>query len=375
MSGVVRRFGRSAAVVSALVLAVGTAAACSSSGSASGGGGGGSSSGSLKDTLKNIHATTQTAGYIEYGDTAQMVKLNGGTNQGSSSLFGRVLGAGADQLSQYSQILPPFTGFDYSTATSAVTVGTPPNAVGVLYGSFDPAAIGAKLAAWGYAKQDRGNGVTAWVYKDNHQIDITKLDPNTGVGPGMTGWLNVVWVSKTSIAYGSATSDLAAAVPAQLKPVSDDPVVGPLADCLGSPLEAFVLTDQKMIGSAGLPAVALGVTATSASDVRMEICAAAPSAAAAQSFAAGFTKAVSSGQDIMTDQPWANLLSNPQTSVIGGAEHVVRLSATPAGAQGASLVVNLVEQNDFAGLLGLPQTLKNGRTVNPGSAASSPTSS
>ncbi|MBS2550868.1 hypothetical protein KGQ19_28745, partial [Catenulispora sp. NL8] len=41
-------------------------------------------------------------------------------------------------------------------ATSAITVGNPPNAVGILYGGFDPAAIGAKLAAWGYKKQDRG---------------------------------------------------------------------------------------------------------------------------------------------------------------------------------------------------------------------------
>ncbi|WP_370366220.1 hypothetical protein [Catenulispora sp. GP43] len=113
--------------------------------------------------------------------------------------------------------------------------------------------------------------------------------------------------------------------------------MGPLADCLGSPLEAFVITDPKMINSAGLPAVALGVTATSASDVRMEICAAAPDAAGAQAFASGFAEAVGSGQDYMTNQPWANLLSNPQTSVIGGADHVVRLSATPTGGQGAAL--------------------------------------
>jgi hypothetical protein len=368
-----RGFGRSAAIGSALVLAVGAAAACSSSGS-TGGGAASAAPGSLKAALKNIHATAQTGRYLEYGDTAQLVKLNGGTSSAVNGPFARVLGAGADQLGEYSQLLPPLTGFDSLTATSAISVGTPPNTVGVLYGSFDPAAIGAKLAAWGYHESDRGNGVTAWVFKDNHELDLSKADPATGVGPGMTGWLDVIWVSKTSIAYGGATSDLAAALPAQATSLADDPVVAPLADCLGSPLVAVVMTDPRLIGGSGVSALALGVTATGAADTRLEICAVAPDTAGAQSFAAGFTKAVGSGRDPVTDQPWANLLSDPQTSVIGGAKHIVRLSAETAGPDGAALATSLVEQNDVVGLLGLPVTPKNARTPDP-SASDTPSSS
>lgn len=365
---------RSAAIVTALVLAVGPAAACSSSGS-TGGGGGGGGSGAFKDVLKNIHTAAQTSGYIEYGDSAQLAKLNGGTGASSNGPFGRLLGTGEDELAQYQQLLPPLIGFDPSTATSAISVGNPPDTASVLYGSFDPKAVGAKLAAWGYHSQDRGDGVTAWIFQDDHKIDMSKLDPSTGIGPGMGGWLNVVWVSKSSIAYGRATSDLAAALPAQSKPLSGDPMVGSLADCLGPSVVALVITDPKQIDNSGISAIAFGVTATGTSDIREEICAAAPDAAGAQAFAAGFTKAVTGGKDVVTDQAWSNLLSAPQTKVIGGAQHVVQLSAKPTDPQGASLVVNLVEKNDYAGLLGLPQTLRNGRTVNPDGTLGSPSPS
>ncbi|WP_370381743.1 hypothetical protein [Catenulispora sp. GAS73] len=362
-----RRFARAAAAVSVLAAAMGSAAACSSSGSSGGGGGVGAGSGAFADALKNIHDTAQTSGSIEFGDTAQLAKLNGGTTPAANGPFARLVGAGSDQLTQYASLLPPLTGFDSTTATSAISLGTPPNQVGVLYGSFDPTAIGAKLAAWGYHKSDRGGGVTAWVFQDNHQVDLTKLDAN-GIGPGMAGWLNVIWLSKSSIAYGSATSDLAAALPAQSKPLSGDPMVGPLADCLGSTLIAFVETDAKQINNSGISAIAFGVTATGASDIREEICAAAPSASAAQGFATGFTKAVGSGLDYIRNQPWSTLLTDPQTKVIGGSENVVRLTAKPADPQGAALVVNLVAQNDFAGLLGLPQAINK-----PGSPAGATT--
>jgi len=353
MGGRTRRLARAAAAVSVLALAMGSAAACSSSGSS---GGGGAGSGGFADALKNVHDTAQTSGYIEFGDTAQLAKLTGGTTPAASGPFARLVGAGSDQLTQYESLLPPLTGFDPATATSAISLGLPPNAIGVLYGSFDPAAIGAKLAAWGYHKADRGGGVTAWIFQDNHQMDLTKLDAN-GVGPGMTGWLNVVWVSKSSIAYGSATSDLAAALPAQSKSLSGDHMVSSLADCLGSPLIAYVITDAKQINNSGISAIAFGVTATGTSDIREEICAAAPSASGAQGFATGFTKAVGSGLDYVRNQPWSALLTDPQTKVIGGSENVVRLTAKPVDPQGAALVVNLVAQNDFAGLLGLPQVI------------------
>lgn len=366
---------RAAAAVTALALAVGSAAACSSSGSTASGGGGGS--GAFKDVLKNIHTTAQTSGFIEYGDSARLAGLNGGSGPGSRGPFAGLLGTGSDQLAEYQQILTPLTGFDPAGASSAISVGNPPNTVSVLYGSFDPKAIGAKLAAWGYHSQDRGDGVTAWIIEDDHKIDMSKLDPATGVGPGMGGWLNVVWVSKSSVAYGRATSDLAAALPAQSKPLSDDPMVSSLADCLGPAVVALVITDPRQIDDSGISAIAFGVTATGTSDIREEICAAAPDAAGAQAFAAGFTKAVTGGKDVVTDQPWANLLADPQTKVIGGGRHIVRLSATPTDPKGASLVIDLVEQSDFAGLLGLPQKLKNGRTVNPDGTlgAPSPTSS
>ena len=109
MGGIVRRFGRSAAVVAALALAAGSAAACSSSGSASGGGGGGAGSGSFKAALKNVHATAQTSGDIEYSDTAQVARLNGARPESKRSVRGPPRRRSRPALG-YSGVLPSTPG-------------------------------------------------------------------------------------------------------------------------------------------------------------------------------------------------------------------------------------------------------------------------
>ncbi|MEY9859301.1 hypothetical protein ABH935_004929 [Catenulispora sp. GAS73] len=294
---------------------------------ASAGGSGGS--GSFKDTLKNIHATAQTSGFIEYRDSALLTKINKGKDVWTSP-FSLLYNHGEGPFLQYGGELPPLTGFDAQQATSAISVGNPPNTVGVLYGSFDTSTIGTKLAAWGYTKQDRGGGVTAWIFKDDNQADTSQPD-TMNVGPGMGGRLNVIWVSKSSIAYGYMTSDLASALPAQSKPLSQDAMVGPLTDCLGSTLIAYVITDQKVI------------------------CVAAPTTAGAQALAAGFMKSVGSGRDPEGDKPWSSEVSDAQTKVLGGPTHVVQLTATQIGG-GLPFVDEPVNRNDYPTLLWLPTT-------------------
>lgn len=370
------RFGIPAALVAVLVLAVGSAAGCSSSGSSGGGGTGGGGTGSggsgaLKDTLKNIHGSVPSAGSFEYGDTARVVKLNGGADPATNGPYTMLLGFGSAQLAEWDTALPPLTGFDPLTATRAISVGNPPNGVSVLYGSFDPAAVGAKLAAWGYHKEDRGDGVTAWVFQDDHKIDLSKVDPATDIGPGMGGWLNVVWVSKSRIAYGRATSDLTAALTGSAKPLSDDATVGALADCLGSPLAAEMIKDPKLAQSGVASAVAFGVVGTGAADLREEICATAPDDAGARALAAAFTKAVGSGFDHRTNQPWSALLSDPQPAVLGGPAHVVRLTAKPVGPR-VQLIFDLAAQEDYLPLLGQPDGAKSpagGSATLPSTAA------
>lgn len=352
MHAVTGRLGISAALLAALVLAAG----CSRSGSTGDGSGSSGSGGALKGAFETIHGSLQTAGYFEYGDTARVVKLNGGDRPGGGP-FGQLLPYGSSQLTQWEMILPPLVGFDPLTASSAISVGNAPNTVSILYGSFDPAAIGAKLAAWGYHQQDRGDGVTAWVIQDDHKIDMSRLDTD-GLGPGMGGWLNVIWVSKSRIAYGGATSDLAAALTGTAKPLSEDATVGGLAGCLGSPLAALMVTDQTLIQSAAVSAIAFGVTGTGTADAREEICVAAPNAAKAQNLAAEFTKAVGSGFDLRTNEPWSAQLTDPQTAVLGGPAHVVRLTAKPVDGPRVKLVFDLAAQGDYLPLLGFPDAPK-----------------
>lgn len=365
------RIRRSSAVGVVLVLAA-SAAACSSDGSTGGSGSGGS--GTVKDALRHIHDTAQTSSYVDFGLPAQVVELNGGRDD--SGPLAQLAGAGASNLRSYYKVVDPIIGIDLNSVTTALSVGRPPNNVEVLYGSFDADAIGAKFSAWGYHKQDRGHGVTAWIWTDDHLIDNSKIDPNTGIGPGMdTGWLNVVWVSKTRVAYGRATADLAAALPEQSKPLSGDSMVGPLADCLGSPLSAAMSNGPAASGDKAIPAVALGVTGTGAADVREEICVATLDDATAQKVATAFTTAVAGGTDFHSQMKWSAELTDPKAEMLGGDRHVVRLTARPTDQVRVDFVIQLMYEDGYKTLLGLPVRGKGGELEYPdGSTSPAPSS-
>ncbi|WP_194922341.1 hypothetical protein, partial [Catenulispora rubra] len=63
------------------------------------------------------------------------------------------------------------------------------------------------------------------------------------------------------------------------------------------------------------------------------------------------------GTDLVQNNPWSKELTAPQTDVLGGSAHVVRLSATSANQQ-PGLVFRLVTEDNFGTLLGWPFQLQ-----------------
>lgn len=327
---------RRAAVAVAMILLAG----CSSSGSKSAADGG---RGPVADALRKVHATALTKTAFEFGDVSGTLRLDGGRTTGSAP-FSKLFGYGASGIAAQSQLLPDRTGIDLARATSAITVGRPPNQVGVLYGSFDASAIGAKLQALGYRKRTDG-GDTVWTLHDDH-----RLDPSGPLADiGIVAQLNVVHVSATRIVYGGAGSDIDQAL-AGKPTLADDPTFAGLGDCLGDARAAVVQADPQ---TWPLPFGA-GVTATSAADEEEVLCVATKDDATAKALAAAWPGRVAKGMSQRTAEPWSDLLSAPRAKVLGDASHIVQLRAHAAGGHRPGVLFDAVNTRDLSALLGAP---------------------
>lgn len=328
--------GRGRGVI-ALITAALLAGGCSSSGSASAAGSGGVPK-TLAEALRGVHATDATKTELSWGQ------------------YG---GAGAAGMNQ---VLAPILGFDPLKQPFVLTVGRAPNWVTVLYGSFDPAAIGAKLQGLGYKKTDRGGGVTQWLIRDDHQIDMNQQPEELAE---TVNTFNVIRVSKDRVVFGGASADMDASLPAQSASLADDPVVGELAKCLDKATSG--------IYDAGTEQLAVGENPGGTES----ICVAAPDDATARQYGDAFTKAVTSGTSQVSLTPWKELLSNPKVESLGGKAHVVRLTATDVDAAHPRLV-NALLNMDVLSLIGKPipagRTRPGSASPSPSDAASSPTS-
>ncbi|NUR31662.1 MAG: hypothetical protein HOV83_38460 [Catenulispora sp.] len=315
-------------VAAVLIAAALAAAGCSSSGSSGSGSGGVPKT--LADALKGVHAADTTKTQLAWGQ------------------YGGARGV------QFDVVLSPVLGFSVVKQPFALTVGKPPNELTVLYGSFDPASIGAKLKGLGYQATDRGHGETQWLIRDDHKVDMDQKPEDLA---NTLATYNVIRVSKDRLVYGGATADLDAALPAQGAALADDPVVGAIAKCL----------DEGASGMFDTTAVPLGVgVGPSGTET---ICVSAADDATAKKYADKFVQQATTGKSARTLQPWSELIANPKAEVLGGKGHVVRLTVTDVVASRPVLVTALLT-GDVGTLIGLP--LPNGK-LRPG--ASSPTPS
>jgi hypothetical protein len=326
----------------ALVAAALLTAGCSSSGSTSepGSSGSGGAPKTLAEALKGVHAagTTRTElGWGQYGGAS-----------------------GAD----YDTVLEPVLGFSVRKSAFVVTVGRPPNDLSVLYGSFDPAAIGAKLQGLGFKQTDRGHGETQWLIRDDHRIDMNQKPEE--LAQTMAAY-NVIRVSKDRVVYGGATADLDAALPAQSASLADDPVIGGIAKCLAADASGMFTADPVPL------AVGVGPNGTE------QICVSAPDDATAKKYGDAFSQAVTSGTSQLTTTPWKEMFTGPEVESLGGTGHVMRLTVTDADQSHPRLESALLHQ-DILGLIGVPapagrqRTPAQSQTSSPSDVTSSPSS-
>lgn len=261
---------------------------------------------------------------IDFGDEAALRSMSGVTLYGR---FSNIMYYGDFPLWEVAGMrLPALTGIDLAKVSTGAVFNRQGGEVGVLYGSFDPSSIGAKLTALGYNASDLGDGEKQWVPSGVPTVDNPLSRSDEGY------LLGVIRVSRSRIVYGAAASDLDAVL-ANTRRLSDQPDVAAIAGCLG-PAAAAELEFQP-----GLRPLGVGVTATSASGVRMEVCIATASDAAARTLSSALVRQLNSGRMLTL----ADQLSNPETEIVGGPSHLVRLS-------GRSSTADLSDDR-FAGLV------------------------
>lgn len=273
----------------------------------------------LITALSQVKDTHLTQDWIEFGDVAGVRSQSTG---GTGSQRDPLLGYGAPKLADAAALLPDLTGIDPFAARTALTLGYPPDQVGVLYGTFNSKEIGSKLRKLGYAEHALAGGETTWIIRDHHQID--EKDPLAQLG--ILTALNVVRVSPERIVYAGATADIDKTL-SGAKPLADNEEVGGIADCLGKVKAAQIGFDVNVSNTP----LGVGVLESSGTDTTEIACVTTKSQDAAQALASAWPGRVRSTRSAMSNEPWSKLLTHPQAEVVGGASHIVRLTARPTG--------------------------------------------
>ncbi|GAA1952489.1 hypothetical protein GCM10009738_27530 [Kitasatospora viridis] len=293
----------------------------------------------LTTALHQVHATDLTRAWIEFGNTGGPTYIDNGSAADALSTDS-LAGFGAPALATQSQ-LPLLTGIDPAAGRPALSVGRPGDAVGFLYGSFDAAGIGANFRKLGYQHKDLGGGETEWLVRDQDRTDQTSPLAQLGI----TTALNVVRVSPNRIVYGEVSADVDQAL-AGGPTLADDAAVGPVAGCLVDTVAAQIGQDPKV----GRQPLGVGVRAPVPTDATEVICLPTASDAAAQAAAAAWPGRVASARSTVWAEPWSALLTAPQATVVGGPDHLVRLTARPTTT--VQVLFQAVQNADLGSLVG-----------------------
>jgi hypothetical protein len=305
----------------------------------------------LRQALSRLADTDDNRAWVGYDAIAKLTKLVGkqpGGGFGTLLLQGTGLGAVALEA-------PADTGIVPLDADYGIQAGNPPHTVIVLAGGQHADRIGTSLTTLGWTRNgDRYVGP-----------DPTR---QTGADLKMVYALTFAQVRPdgSDVVVGIPGADLTTAGHPTGKTLADDQTTRAIADCLGDVVLANLATRYRSTTANLSPAVrarvpagvqldklteiAVGVrTPKSTSDrPRAVVCTAWADQAAADSYAKAVPGVLADGKSL-SNVPYAQFLTRPQTTKIGGA-HTVEWTADEPNADHARLIIQLLLDADVPGL-------------------------
>jgi len=341
-------------VVTVLCVAAGPVlAGCSTKSEDSGGTGTGPSATGLRQALSRVAATDDTRAWVGYDAIAELTKVVG---KRPGRGFGLLLLQGTD-LGSVALHAPTDTGIAPLDADYGIAAGLQPHTVTVLAGGQQADRIGTSLTTLGWAR----NG-DRYVAPDPARLT------NTGRKAGYGLTFAQVRPDGSDVVIGRSGTDLATAGhPLPGRTLADDRATAALAGCLGDVAVANLTTryrsatTQQPAVQARIPhgvqldkltEVAVGVRAPkSASDTpRAVVCTAWADRAAADGYAGAVPGVLTDGRSLTAGLPYAQLLTHPQTTKVGGDAHVVGWTADEPNADESRLVLQMLLNADVPGL-------------------------
>lgn len=211
-------------------------------------------------------------------------------------------------------------GFDPFKSRYAVTVASGSQTVTLVFGTFDPSAVGAKLSAAGFTRRD-GGGDAIWTYKS---VGTSQADNPTGDPTA-----NVIDVSATRLIAGNDVA-LIQGLASNAKSLATEAVPKELAGCLGSATTGVIGALPDPTGGKELPAAAMGITATSPTSMTATVCVAATDEKSAATMKARWTDQLANAEVPGKNVPWSEVLTSPEATQYSSAGDVIRLTATLA---------------------------------------------
>jgi hypothetical protein len=341
-------------VVTVLCVAAGPVlAGCSTKSEDSGGTGTAPSATGLRQALSRVAATDDTRAWVGYDAIAELTKVVG---KRPGRGFGLLLLQGAD-LGKVALNAPTDIGIAPLDADYGIKAGRPPHTVTVLAGGQQADRIGTSLTTLGWAR----NG-DRYVGPDPARL----TNAGTKAVYGLT--FAQVQPDGSDVVIGRSGTDLGTAGhPLPGTTLADDPATAALADCLGDVVVAN-LTTRYRSATTHQPAVqarvphgvqldklteiAVGVRAPkSASDTpRAVVCTAWADQAAADGYAGAVPEVLTEGKSRTAGLSYAQLLTHPHITKVGGDAHVVEWTADEPNADESRLVLQMLLNADVPGL-------------------------
>ena len=341
-------------VVTVLCVAAGPVlAGCSTGSEDSGGTGTGSSATGLRQALSRVAATDDTRAWVGYDAIAELTKVVG---KRPGRGFGLLLLLGTDLRSD-ALTAPTDTGIAPLDADYGIAAGLQPHTVTVLAGGQQADRIGTSLTTLGWAR----NG-DRYVAPDPAQLT------NTGRKAGYGLTFAQVRPDGSDVVIGRSGTDLGTAGhPLPGRTLADDRATAALADCLGDVAVANLTTRYRSATTEHpavqarvphgvqldkLTEIAVGVRPPkSTSDTpRAVVCTAWADRAAADGYAGAMPGALTDGTSLTVGGTYAQLLTHPQTTKVGGDAHVVQWTADEPNADESRLVLQMLLNADVPGL-------------------------
>jgi hypothetical protein len=342
-------------VVTVLCVAAGAVlAGCSKKPEDSGGTGSGPGATRLRQALSRVAATDDTRIWVGYDAIAELTKVVGKRpGRGFGLLLLQGIGLGPSEALN----APTDTGIAPLDADYGIEAGKQPQTVTVLVGGQQADRIGTSLTTLGWAR----NG-DRYVAPDPAQLK------NTGRKAGYGLTFAQVRPDGSDVAFGRAGTDLGTAGhPSPGRTLADDQAMAALAGCLGDVAVANLttwygfVTTQRPVAPARVPhgvqvnkltAVAVGVRAPkSTSDTpRAVVCTAWADRAAADGYAGAVPGVLTDAKSQTTGLPYAQMLTHPQITKVGGDAHVVQWTADEPNADESRLVLQMLVHADLPGL-------------------------